>query len=77
MLAEHGYEPAVTGRHATLRNCPFDALARDYRPVVCTMNRALIDGLISGLGVDDITTVTQHRAGQCCVMLTRRADVAS
>jgi predicted ArsR family transcriptional regulator len=78
VLAEYGYEPAVTSRQATLRNCPFDALARDYRPVVCAMNRALIDGLISGLGIDDITTEEQQRRpGHCCVMLTRRADVAS
>jgi len=77
VLKECGYEPAVTSRQATLRNCPFDALSRDYRPVVCTMNRAMIDGLISGLGIDDITTMEQQRAGQCCVVLTRRADVAS
>ena len=77
VLAEYGYEPAVTSRQATLRNCPFDALSRDYRPVVCPMNRAMIDGLISGLGIDGITTEEQQRAGQCCVILTRRADVAS
>ena len=77
VLAEYGYEPAVTSRQATLRNCPFDALSRDYRPVVCPMNRAMIDGLISGLGIYGITTEEQQRAGQCCVILTRRADVAS
>jgi predicted ArsR family transcriptional regulator len=73
VLAEYGYEPSVTGRQVTLRNCPFDALAKDHRPVVCGMNRALIDGLLSGLGAGDLTTVAQDQAGQCCVALSRRA----
>ena len=71
------HSSAGRGAWLSLRNCPFDALSKDYRPVVCAMNRALIDGLLSGLGLDDITAVTQQRAGQCCVVLTRRADVAS
>ena len=64
-------------RQATLRNCPFDALAKDYRPVVCSVNRALIDRLIAGLGIDDITTAEQQRGGHCSVVLTWRTDVAS
>jgi len=50
-------------RQATVRNCPFDALAKDYRPVVCSMNSALIDGLIAGLGIDDITTARAAAGG--------------
>jgi predicted ArsR family transcriptional regulator len=72
VLESHGYEPSITDGQVTLRNCPFDALARDYRDVVCTMNRALIDGLVTGLNADDLTTAYQPRAGQCCVTINRQ-----
>ena len=70
ILENHGYQPSITDSQVTLRNCPFDALAHDYRDVVCTMNRALIDGLVTGLNAHDLTTAYQPRAGQCCVTIT-------
>lgn len=69
VLANYGYEPSISGDQITLRNCPFDALAEDYRNVVCTMNRALIDGIVTGLDVDDLTTAFQAKPGQCCVTI--------
>lgn len=76
ILADHGYEPSISDDQITLRNCPFDALAQDYRNVVCTMNRALIDGLVTGLDARDLTTVFQPKQGQCCVSISthRRQD---
>jgi predicted ArsR family transcriptional regulator len=72
ILANHGYQPSIADGQITLRNCPFDALAHDYRDVVCTMNRALIDGLVTGLNAHDLTTAYQPQAGQCCVTINRQ-----
>lgn len=71
VLRGHGYEPAITDGQITLRNCPFDALAQDHRDVVCTMNRALLDGLVTGLKANDLTTVFQPQPGRCCVTVGR------
>ena len=78
ILENHGYQPSIGDGQITLRNCPFDALAHDYRDVVCTMNRALIDGLVTGLNAHDLTTAYQPRAGQCCVTInTQPADLSA
>jgi predicted ArsR family transcriptional regulator len=74
ILANYGYEPSVTDRQLTLRNCPFDALAHEYRNVVCNMNRALMDGLVTGLKAHDLATFFQPQAGRCCITISRRSD---
>jgi predicted ArsR family transcriptional regulator len=74
VLGNYGYEPSVTDRQLTLRNCPFGALAKDYRDVVCNMNRALMEGLVTGLKAHDLTTVFQPQPGLCCVTINRRTD---
>jgi predicted ArsR family transcriptional regulator len=33
----------------TLRDCPFRDLAEDYRDVVCTLHRGLVEGMLTGL----------------------------
>jgi len=71
VLESQGYEPSITDDQITLQNCPFAALAQDHHNVVCTMNRALIDGLVTGLKAHDLTTVFQPQAGQCCVTVKR------
>ncbi len=50
VLAGQGYEPQRCDGSIVLRNCPFHALARDYPPLVCGMNLALLEGLVEGLG---------------------------
>jgi predicted ArsR family transcriptional regulator len=76
ILEDYGYEPSITDGQIILRNCPFHAIAQDYRNVVCNMNRALIDGLVAGLKAHDLTTVFQPQAGQCCVTIKRQGDAA-
>ncbi|GIH18544.1 helix-turn-helix transcriptional regulator [Rugosimonospora africana] len=49
VLAGQGYEPQRRDDSIVLRNCPFHALARDYPPLVCGMNLALLEGLLDGL----------------------------
>jgi predicted ArsR family transcriptional regulator len=70
VLAEHGYEPVSKSDVIRLRNCPFRQLASRHRETVCGMNLALIEGLISGLGVPDRHPVLDPRAGHCCVAVT-------
>jgi predicted ArsR family transcriptional regulator len=70
VLRRHGYEPfRAPDRSIRLRNCPFDALARDHRPLVCGMNHELLDGIVRGLGVAGCRAVLDPRPGGCCVAL--------
>jgi len=67
VLRAHGFEPARAAGVMRLRNCPFHALARDFRPLVCGMNLALMEGLIAGLGAYGITAELDPQPGHCCV----------
>lgn len=69
VLREHGYEPCGEGAAIRLRNCPFDALARDHRPLMCGMNQALLAGVVRGLGLRGLTAAPDPRPGMCCVVL--------
>src|SRR5207247_2630504 len=42
VLDAWGYEPSEPGGGIVLGNCPFDALAKACRPLVCKMNLALL-----------------------------------
>jgi predicted ArsR family transcriptional regulator len=66
-LREHGFEP-WRDAHGTLRlrNCPFRALASRYPQVVCAMNLAMVEGVISGLGGGRPPRL-EPLPGQCCV----------
>jgi predicted ArsR family transcriptional regulator len=53
-MARAGFDPRFrrTGTasiEVTLRDCPFRDLADDYRDLVCTLHRGLIEGMLSGL----------------------------
>ncbi len=54
-LAQRGYEPypAESGAGWRLRNCPFHALAQAFPTLACGMNVALLQGLLSGAGLDE------------------------
>lgn len=68
-LAERGYQPRVTSGEIRLGNCPFDALVDSYRPLVCGMNLALAEGLLSGLGSRNFEASLDPRQGNCCVVI--------
>jgi predicted ArsR family transcriptional regulator len=73
VLAEQGYEPERRGDSIVLRNCPFHALARDFPPLVCGMNLALLEGLVEGRaeGRDrppDVPRLAPAGEG-CCVVI--------
>ena len=69
-LRAHGFEP-WPGADGTvvLRNCPFRQLAARHRDIVCGMNLALIEGLVTGLRADEMRPVLDPRPGQCCVVI--------
>lgn len=69
VLAERGYEPYVSRGDIRLRNCPFHALAHEYRDTVCPMNLALIRGMLDGLGADPLEAIPQQVEGECCVAI--------
>ncbi len=67
-LTERGYEPReVSSGEIRLGNCPFHALVEDHRDLVCGMNLALADGLLDGLGADDVSARLDPQPGYCCV----------
>jgi predicted ArsR family transcriptional regulator len=76
LLRERGYEPYVEGGSLRLNNCPFHALARQSVEVVCGLNQAFVEGLLAGLGNDDLTAMLDPRPGECCVRVAVRGEVA-
>lgn len=77
-LRARGYEPRwdETGAEQALRlrNCPFDALAGEFPPLVCGMNLALLEGVLEGLGTGDLTARLDPRPGWCCVAISKNNE---
>ena len=69
VLAGQGYEPAPGDGRIVLGNCPFHAVARDYPPLVCGMNLALIEGLVEEFPSSGAIPVMEPGAGRCCVVI--------
>jgi predicted ArsR family transcriptional regulator len=70
LLRDVGFEPErERGGRVVLKNCPFDALARQSREVVCGMNLALVQGMVEGLGLEDAEVALEPAPGRCCVVL--------
>ena len=69
VLAGQGYEPVPGADRIELGNCPFHAVARDYPPLVCGMNLALLEGLVEGLDADGAVPRMDPVAGRCCVAI--------
>ena len=69
-LRERGYEPREDATGAIiLGNCPFDALVEDHRDLVCGMNLALAEGVLTGLGERGATATLDPAPGRCCVVI--------
>ncbi|MBF8188168.1 transcriptional regulator [Nonomuraea sp. K274] len=69
VLGGRGYEPYAEGGTLRLRNCPFHVLAVEQPLLVCSMNLALCQGLLEGLGDDPARAALDPRPGECCVTL--------
>ncbi|HEY6204034.1 MAG TPA: helix-turn-helix domain-containing protein [Candidatus Limnocylindria bacterium] len=71
VLEEQGFEPSEMPRGVVrLRNCPFDALARAHRDLVCGMNLAFMEGVVAGLRGSGIQATFDPQPGLCCVTLS-------
>ena len=69
-LVEDGYEPYVgKGDRIELRNCPFHALAQRQTELVCSLNHALVRGLLAGRGEDPGRAELAPSTGRCCVII--------
>ena len=70
MLAAQGYEPVAEADGVVrLRNCPFDSLVDNHRDLTCSMNLALLEGVVEGAGEPDLFARADPRDGYCCVTL--------
>jgi predicted ArsR family transcriptional regulator len=75
VLARQGYEPYRTDGAAgvvRMRNCPFHAVAREFPPLVCGMNLALVEGLLEGMGETGLRARMRARPGECCVEIASK-----
>ncbi len=70
-LAAHGYEPHRDGANVTMINCPFHVLTDSHTDMVCGMNLALIDAIVTEMGDETITSKLGPAPDRCCVTLTQ------
>jgi len=75
-LAENGYEPQRSEGTVVLRNCPFDALAREHTELVCGMNLAIMTGVTEELEETSLVARLEPTPDRCCVVLVPTEDVA-
>jgi predicted ArsR family transcriptional regulator len=67
VLRDRGFEPQSGDVELRLGNCPFHALSRDYRDVVCPMNLSMMKGVLEGLRARNVEAVLDPQPGMCCV----------
>lgn len=69
VLASYGFEPRIQAGDVVLANCPFHALAQQFRDLVCGMNLELLKGIRSVLSLDaaELQPRLEPEPGQCCV----------
>jgi len=73
LLREYGFEPYQRTQEVSLRNCPFDGLAREYPQLVCGMNLSLMQGVVAGAQVAGLEACLEPDDGRCCVTLRAAA----
>jgi len=77
-LARNGFEPRKEGAdEIRLANCPFDALAKDHRDLVCGMNHELMEGFVDGMDARGVRAVADPRPGVCCIALRSGAATSA
>jgi predicted ArsR family transcriptional regulator len=70
LLEEWGFEPARVNGEIRMRNCPFDTLANECRPLVCGMALALVRSALTAAGARGTRVeIRPPEAGSCCVIL--------
>ena len=76
-LTRLGFEPFADGSGTLrLRNCPYHDMARENTDFVCSMNLALMQGVIEGLGIAGVSSALEPGKGRCCVAFHTRSSTA-
>jgi predicted ArsR family transcriptional regulator len=57
-----------------LRNCPFDALAREHTELVCGMNLAILNAATEQLPEVSLVARLEPSPDRCCVVLDSADD---
>ena len=70
LMARYGFEPRMDEQELRLTNCPFDRLAAGHAELVCTMNLALIGGVLEGLQTRVLSPRLAPEPGFCCVRVS-------
>jgi predicted ArsR family transcriptional regulator len=69
-LGQYGFEPCGTEDGSIeLRNCPFHHLVAAHQELVCGMNLALMQGVISGMDEPGMRPRLNPKPGRCCVVI--------
>ena len=71
VLEDEGFEPAREGSEVSLRNCPFDKLARDHTTLVCGVNLDFVGGVIEGLDCTSVAARLDPAPERCCVRVAQ------
>jgi predicted ArsR family transcriptional regulator len=69
VLKGRGFEPTRVDDGLVLRNCPFDALAREHTALVCGVNHDYVGGVLEGLGCHHTSACLDPGPDRCCVRL--------
>ena len=69
VLRLQGFDPHLRSAEVALRSCPFQAVARAHRSVVCPLNRALMEGFVEGLELERVAVTCEPGGDGCCVTL--------
>ncbi|MGC4109965.1 MAG: helix-turn-helix domain-containing protein [Nocardioides sp.] len=73
-LTGRGFEPMPDERGLVLRNCPFDALAREHTTLVCGVNHDYVGGVLDGLGCTRVSSRLDPGPDRCCVRVEAAAS---
>lgn len=68
-LALLGFEPRRSDDTLSLRNCPFDALAKEHTELVCGLNHSYVRGVCDAIDLSRYEPVLEPEPGQCCVKI--------
>ena len=88
LLRSRGYEPEPVPDEDTdseagaagvrLRNCPFHRLAREFPPLACGLNLALVEGMLAAdaesRGEEAPGARLAPEPGRCCVLVSKNKD---
>jgi predicted ArsR family transcriptional regulator len=77
-LTRFGFEPFADGSGTLrLRNCPYHDMARENTDFVCSLNFALMQGVVEGLDLAEVSPALEPKEGMCCVAFRTKVESGS